>query len=247
MGLTGELARESRLAHSVAATHGDEPTATGTRTLPALAQPRHLVVAADQRRRGGDIELARKLDRCELQRGIVAQDGLVQSAKIGAGFHADLLHQQAPRIAKRLQRLGLAPTAIQREHALRVQALAQRVLGQQALDLAEDLLMAPRAQVRVDGQLGGRLAQLLEPADLGGGERLIGQIGERGSSEEAQRLARRVGWLARRRRASRLGHEPLEAERRPPAPDRCAARSRARACKSPHRHQRPAALRKRQT
>ena len=135
----------------------------------------------------------------------------MQSAKIGAGFHADLFHEKAPCIAKRLERLGLAPTAIQREHALRVQALAQGVLGQQALDLAEDLLMAPRAQVSVDGQLGGRLAQLLEPADLGGGERLIGQVGQRGSSEEAQRLARRVGWLARRRRASRFGHEPLEA------------------------------------
>ena len=72
MGLAGELARKSRLAHSVAAAHSDEPTATGTSTTPALAQPRHLAVATDERRRGADIELARKLDRCELQRGIVA-------------------------------------------------------------------------------------------------------------------------------------------------------------------------------
>ena len=91
-----------------------------------------------------------------------------------------------------------------------MQPLAQRVLGQQRVDLAEDLLVAAGGQVGVDRQLGGGQPQLLEPADLGAGERLVGDVGERLAAKERQRLARGV---RSRRAAGRLADEPLEAQR----------------------------------
>ena len=113
------------------------------------------------------------------------------------------------RLPVGLERLGLAPAAVERQQPLRVNALAQRVLGQQRLDLADDLLVAARGQVGVDRQLGGGQAQLLEPADLRARERLVGDVGERLAVEQRERLARGVA----RRAARRLGDQPLEAQR----------------------------------
>ena len=109
----------------------------------------------------------------------------------------------APGMPVRLERLGLAPAAVQREHPLRVQPLAQRVLGQQRVDLADDLMMATRGEVRIDRQLPRRQPQLLEPSDLSVGERLVGNVRERTAAEQRQRLARRARRLpASRPRAS---------------------------------------------
>ena len=88
-------------------------------------------------------------------------------------------------------------------------ALAQRVLGQQRLDLADDLVVAAGGEVGVDRELGGGQAQLVQAADLGGRERLVGDVGERLAAEQRQRLARGVAGRA----AGRLADEPLEAQR----------------------------------
>ena len=191
-------------------------------------QPAQLVVAADERRRARGVELARELGdrRLDVQRGVLAQDRVVQAPQLGARLDADLLDQRAPRSPVRLERLGLAPAAVEREHPLRVQPLAQRVLGQQRIDLADELVMAAGGQVRVDRQLRGRQPQLLEPADLRRRERLVGQVRQRIAAEQRQRLARRVAGAsaarAPRRRAAR-------GARHRRARGRSAAHSRARA------------------
>ena len=130
----------------------------------------------------------------------------------------DLLHQRAPRVAVGLQRLGLPPAAIQREHPLRVQPLAQRLLGHQRLELADHLAVPPGRQVTVDGQLDRGQAQLLQAADLRGGERLVGDVGQRRAAPQRQRLRAASRPRSAARSAARPGHH------RP-----CAARSRARA------------------
>ena len=95
-------------------------------------------------------QLARELPRSDLhlERGVLAQDRVLQAAELRAGLDADLLHQHAARLLIRLERLGLPPAAVQREHALRVQALAQGVLGDDRVDLARDL------QVTAGGEVG---------------------------------------------------------------------------------------------
>jgi hypothetical protein len=133
----------------------------------------------------------------------------VQALELRAWLDADVLDELLARVAVGRERVGLPAAAVQRQQPLRVQPLAQRVLGQQGVDLADDLLVAACSQVGVDGQLRGRQAQRLEPADLRTGERLVGDVGERVAAEERERLPRAIAWGA----AGRLAHQPLEPQR----------------------------------
>jgi hypothetical protein len=145
-------------------------------------------------RRSRDIA-ARVIEGC-----VLAQDRLVEPAQLGAGLDADLLDQRGPGRAVGLERVGLAAAAVQREHPLRVQPLAQRLCEHQRLELADHVAVASRLEVALDRELGGAQPQLFQPADLGGGERLAGDVVERGPAPQRQRLARPPG-----------GDEPLEA------------------------------------
>ena len=154
----------------------------------------------------------------QVERGVVGEDPLVQPAQLGAGLDADLLDERRARLPVRLQRLRLPPGAVEREHPLAVQALAQRVLGDQPVELADQLGVAPGRQVGVDRHLGGAQAQLLEAPDL-----------------DSRRTARRPGPPAARPAtapAPRAAATPPAAA--PPVPrrhrpQRAAARSRDRA------------------
>jgi hypothetical protein len=66
----------------------------------------------------------------------------VQLAKPAPRLDAELLHQHHSRGPIRLERLSLAARAVQREHLLAAQALAQRMLGGQALQLSHHLVVA---------------------------------------------------------------------------------------------------------
>ena len=124
----------------------------------------------------------------------------MQPAQLGAGLDADLLHERRPRLPIRLQRLGLPPGAVEREHPLAVQAFTQRVLADQPVELAGQLGVAPGRQVGVDRHVGGAQPQILEAPDLGCGERLVGQVRQRLAPPQRQRLAR-----------TRLLQQPLHA------------------------------------
>ena len=71
--------------------------------------------------------------------------------------------------------------------------------------------MSARGQIRVDRQLRGGQAQLLEPTDLRDRERLVRHVRQRFAAKQRQRLARRpVPRLADLGRPSRLGDQPFE-------------------------------------
>jgi hypothetical protein len=120
------------------------------------------------------------------------EDARLQLPQLGTGLDTHLVHQAAARRAIRLERLGLTTRAVQREHALRVQALPQWVLGGQTLEPSERLLIASSRKVVFDRQLRRRQPQLLEPADLRRGEGLRGDVGQRGAVPEGERLLRCV-------------------------------------------------------
>ena len=86
-----------------------------------------------------------------------------------------------------VQRIRLAAAAIEREHPLCVQALAQRVGGDQRFELDKCLDRVTVAQVGFDGDLERAHPQLVEPPDLGRGERLIRDVGERRPTPQSQR------------------------------------------------------------
>ena len=131
---------------------------------------------------------------------VLAQDRLVQPPQLRAGLDAHALDERRPGLPVRLQRVRLAAGAVQREHPLRVQRLPQRLLEHEPLELADHLAVPAGGEVELDRQLDGRQPQLLQPADLGGGERLAGDVVERGAAPQGERLARPAA-----------GHEPLEA------------------------------------
>ena len=147
--------------------------------------------APRRRRRGADGRGSRAAAR-QVERRVLREDRLVQPPQLGAGLDADLLDERRARVAVGLERLGLAPGAVQREHPLRVQPLAQRVLGDERLELADHLGVPAGREVGVDRHLGRAQPQLLEPADLGGGERLVGDVGQRLAAPQRERLARRA-------------------------------------------------------
>jgi hypothetical protein len=73
-----------------------------------------------------------------------------------------------------------------------VQALPQRVLGHQRVELAGDLAVPAGGEVAIDRQLERGDAKLVQAADLGRGERLVRDIGERRAAPQAQRVAGRA-------------------------------------------------------
>ena len=75
---------------------------------------------------------------------------------------------------------------------MRVQALTQRLGGDERLELRDHVAVPALAQVVLDRELERRQPQLLEPADLGARERLVGDIIERRAAPQFQRLARRA-------------------------------------------------------
>jgi hypothetical protein len=96
----------------------------------------------------------------------------------------------------------LAPGAIEREHQLGAQALSQRLAGDQRLELADELAMPSVREIQVDHRFGGGEPQLLQAPDLGRGERLVRDVGQRRSAPERERVARGA-----------LGDQTLEAAR----------------------------------
>ena len=112
-----------------------------------------------------------------------------------------------------LERVGLAPAAIQGEHQLSMQALAQGLGGEGGLQLGHHLGVPPECELGIHARLERRAPRLLEPRDLGLGEALIRQVRERIAPPHAERLAQRGG--GRRRVAltqlAPAGRERLEA------------------------------------
>jgi hypothetical protein len=132
----------------------------------------------------------------------------VQCAQLWSGLHTDLNDEDFARVPVGRQRLGLASGAVQREHALRVEPLGQRVRRHERIELADELAMPAGRQAALDGNLGRAQPQILQPANLRGGERLVCDVGERGSAPQRERVTcERVGPAIR---VHGLGDEALE-------------------------------------
>ena len=126
----------------------------------------------------------------QVERRVVGEDLLVQALQLRAGLDADLLHETGPCGAVGLECLRLPPGPVEREHPLAVQALAQRVLGDERVELAGQLGVTAGRQVGIDRRLRCPQPQVLEPADLRRGERLVGQVGEWLAAPQRQCLTR---------------------------------------------------------
>ena len=147
-----------------------------------------LTLAPGQERRAA-LELARQLGLigARVERRILAKDGLLQLTKLRPGADSDGVDQSSARLAIRLHRLRLTSGAIEGEHALGMEALVRRMLGDQRIELRDDLPVPPRGQFGFDRCLDRQEVELLEPADLRRRKRLARDIGERGAAPKLER------------------------------------------------------------
>ena len=136
----------------------------------------------DRRRRAAALNLGGRLlrrRRALQQLRIVGEDRLLQALEIGSGTQPELGVERPHRLAVGVQRLPLTPGAVQRQHQLPVQPLAQRLTRHQHLQLGHELDPATQRKVGLHTVLDRRRAQLLKARDLGRRERLERHIGQR--------------------------------------------------------------------
>ena len=80
--------------------------------------------------------------------------------------------------------VGLATSAVEREHELRAQALAEGMLRDECLELSDQVATCAERELRVDQVFKRGGAQVLEPANLVQCEGLEDQVGERGTAPQ---------------------------------------------------------------
>ena len=149
------------------------------------------------------------LGRAPVELGILAEDRFVEVAQFAPGLDAELLHQKLTPGAVRLERLGLATRAVEREHQLCAQP-PRRVLRDQPLKLADDIGMPAESEVGLDSLLECAQPRLFKPGDLRLGERLVREIRERRTAPQGERLAQQHRGR-RRLRPLRVRYQPFEA------------------------------------
>ena len=157
------------------------------------------------------LSLRGRLTDARLERRILAQDRLFEAPQLRRGLESELRVQPAPAPRVDLQRVGLAPAAIQGQHEQAEQPLARRMLGDQLFELGDDERVLPRRQARVDALFQRGEAQLLEPGDLSLRERLERDIGQGRPAPQRERI---VEQAPRRRLVALDARRPRGADER---------------------------------
>jgi hypothetical protein len=113
-----------------------------------------------------------------------------------AGLDPELVDERPSCLVVCGERISLPTGAVERQHQLRTQVLTERVLGDQLLELGDEIVLAPECEVSLDARLERDESQLLEPVDRRLGERLVREVLQRGAAPEPKSLAKDCGCLA---------------------------------------------------
>ena len=169
---------------------------TAASSSPATDRP----IRRRRQRAAPDRRLAPAARAAASSAGSWREDRLVEVVQLGARLDPELLDEHLAGVAVGLQRVGLAAAAIQREHQLRVQPLAPRMLARELLELGDQLGVAPGGEVGLHAHLQRRQALLLQARDLGRRERRRRELRQRRPTPQRQRLAQHAPRPARRAR-----------------------------------------------
>ena len=143
----------------------------------------------------------------------MSEDPLLERSQLGTGFQPELVVERLATSAIHVERVGLAPTSVQRDHQLPQQPLTVGVQCDECLELADQIAVMTEHEVGVDPVLERRQARFLQARDLALSERLIREIGERLAAPQPQRRAQQLargGSVAVGERATRVGGHRLE-------------------------------------
>ena len=152
----GRRERRTRCARWAARSPTPSSPSTGT-TRPARSAPTISASSSAPR------------ERCPGRRDarLVPQDLRLEPLELRAGLDAELLDEPCARVLIRVERLRLPARAVERQHELAAERLAERVLANERLELAHDVTVPAELEIRLDPLLVRDESQLLEPADLG--------------------------------------------------------------------------------
>src|SRR5205085_10261481 len=88
-----------------------------------------------------------------LEPRVLAQDRAVQLLQRRAGLDPELVDEDAPSVVVDLERFRLPARAVEREHQLAAKPLAQRVFVGEGLELADQVAVTARFELRPDAIL----------------------------------------------------------------------------------------------
>ncbi len=149
------------------------------------------------------------LPRPELERRIVHEHRPLQPLQRATGLEPELLHEHLARLVVDAQRLGLAARAVEGDHELGPESLAQRMLRDERLQFRDELGVPAGRKLRLDPILGRGQTQLLEPRRLGPRKGRVAEVHERRPAPEADRVPQLLRCL-RRRATSKVGPRLLD-------------------------------------
>ena len=121
--------------------------------------------------------------------GVLFEHGPLEASERRAGFDTEFRDQRATSVAVCGERVGLAPRAVQREHLLAAQPFAQRMRGDERIELGEHVDVPAAGKVGLDPVLQRRQPAFLEALHMLADGRLVRQIDQRRPPPQVQRLA----------------------------------------------------------
>jgi hypothetical protein len=144
-----QLVREPALADTGLPDEQKEASMAGKGVVEAHQQLFEFALAADEdtaaRIGASGLELGRQVER-----RILAEDRLLQLAQLPPRLDAELLNEHSARVVVDLERLRVTTRAIQGEHQLRGCSFLVRMLGDERLELADELRVTPELELGVD-------------------------------------------------------------------------------------------------
>ena len=192
----GELDPDPRLADASRTDERHEPdVGIGEQTL----DDSQLRFAPDQPRRrprqvrGGPGRRWRRGRRCgagavEQQQRVALQHPRVQASQLLAGLQPKLGRERASGTSERVERIGLAPGPVQRQHQLAPQSLFEPVLAGEQLELGDELGAGAGGEVTVDPEQQRLQVFLFERSTPLRDAPLARNVGEPVAADQRQRL-----------------------------------------------------------
>ena len=183
--MAGELLREPALPDAGLAGDERHSAPTAQRTIEGVSEDRQLPPSADERLGPG---LGLGCGRPAIKTGVLREDRPLQLLQLAPGLDPELLYQDTARVGVRLERVRLAPRAVEGEDQQRAEALAQRVVEDQALELSRQLRVPAQLELGGEVLLQDGRAQLFESSDFALGKRGVSHVRERRPAPQRQAL-----------------------------------------------------------
>ena len=124
-----------------------------------------------------------------VQRRILIEDAPFELTQLGGRLEPKLVDEHGTARPVAPERVRLPAGSIEGEHQLAPRALAQRVLGDEPLEIRQHALVAAKPKICVDSGLDACEVEPIQPGRLVPRERARRQVGERLTAPQVERTS----------------------------------------------------------